>query len=55
MSAILPVVLLAVAGICVGGAISVSRQGGSKGVVGFLAVLGALAAAGGVLWLVPDG
>jgi hypothetical protein len=55
MSAILPIVLLAVAGMCVGGAISVYRQGGSKGVVGLLGVLGALAAVGGVLWLVPDG
>jgi hypothetical protein len=54
MSAILPILLLAVAGMCVGGAISVHRQGGSKGVVGFLGVLAALAAAGGVLWLVPD-
>jgi hypothetical protein len=55
MSAVVPVVLLGLAGLLVGGAISVYRQGGSKGLVGLLGVLGALAAAGGVLWLVPDG
>jgi hypothetical protein len=54
MAAVWPILLLGVAGLLVGGAVSVHRQGGSKGVVGVLGVLGALAAAGGVLWLVPD-
>jgi hypothetical protein len=54
MSSALPVLLLAVAGLLLGGAISVHRQGGSRGAVGFLAVLGAIAAAGGILWLVPE-
>ena len=36
------------------GARSPSRQGGSRSKVGVIAVLGALAGAGGVVWLVPE-
>jgi hypothetical protein len=54
MSSFLPVLLLGVAGLLVGGAVSVHRQGGSRGTVGVLGVLGVLAAAGGILWLVPE-
>ncbi|HEX2773620.1 MAG TPA: hypothetical protein VHN18_14485 [Micromonosporaceae bacterium] len=53
MSTFLPVVLIALAGLLLGGAISLHRQGAGRGVVGILAVLSALAAAGGVLWLLP--
>jgi hypothetical protein len=44
--------LLIVAGFLSGGAISVARQGGSRGAVGILGTLAALAAVAGVLWLV---
>jgi hypothetical protein len=54
MSSFLPVLLLGVAGLLVGGAISVHRQGGSRATVGVLGVLGVVAAAGGILWLVPE-
>ena len=53
MSAVLPVALLALAGILSGGAVSLHRQGVGKGPVGFVGVLAALSAVGGVLWLVP--
>jgi hypothetical protein len=53
MSSALPVVLFALAGVLVGGAWSMHRQGAAKGAVGFVGVLAALAAAGGVLWLIP--
>ena len=54
MSSFLPVLLLGVAGLLVGGAVSVYRQGGSRGTVGVLGVLGVIAAAAGILWLVPE-
>jgi len=31
------------------------KQGAGKGPIGFVAALGALAVAGGVLWLLPGG
>jgi hypothetical protein len=54
MASVLPVLLLALAGLLVGGAVSLYRQGASRGAVGVLGVLGVVAAAGGILWLVPD-
>jgi hypothetical protein len=53
MSSVWPVLLLAVAGILVGGAVSLRRQGARLPVVGFVGALALLAAAGGVLWLIP--
>ncbi|MEH1126070.1 hypothetical protein [Micromonospora sp. CPCC 206061] len=53
MNSVLPVVLFALAGVLVGGAWSMHRQGAAKGAVGLVGVLAALAAAGGVLWLIP--
>jgi hypothetical protein len=50
---IVPVLLLALAGILVGGVISLARQGATKFSVGLVAVLALLALAGGVLWLLP--
>jgi hypothetical protein len=50
---VVPIVLLALAGLFVGGAISMHRQGASQvavAVVGFLAVV---AGAAGVAWLLP--
>ncbi|MGA5300680.1 hypothetical protein ACPCHT_12165 [Nucisporomicrobium flavum] len=53
MSSIVPVLLLAVAGILVGGVVSLARQGASRFSIGLVAVLALLALAGGVLWLIP--
>jgi hypothetical protein len=53
VSTVLPILLVALAGLLLGGAISLHRQGASRGAVGVVAVLAALAAAGGVLWLLP--
>jgi hypothetical protein len=53
MSAVLPILLFALAGVLVGGAWSMHRQGATRGVVGFVGVLALLATAGGVLWLMP--
>ena len=49
-----PVVLLALAGVLVGGAYSLYRQGAGKAAVSILAVLAVVAGAGGVLWLIPE-
>lgn len=51
MSTALGLVLCALGGILAGGAWSTHRQGAGRGVVVLLALLAALAAAGGVLWL----
>jgi hypothetical protein len=50
---VIPVVLFALAGILVGGVISLVRQGASKFSIGLVATLAALAAAAGVVWLLP--
>jgi hypothetical protein len=50
----LPIVLLAVAGVLLGGAYSLLRQGASRGAVGVVGLLGVVSAIGGVLWLIPD-
>jgi hypothetical protein len=55
VAAVVPVLLLALAGIFVGGAVSMHRQGASRVVVMAVALLALLAAAGGVLWLIPKG
>ena len=47
------IVLFAVAGILLGGVISLVKQGATKFSIGLVAVLAALAAAGGVAWLLP--
>jgi hypothetical protein len=51
MSSFLPVLLLALAGLLSGGAVSLHRQGTGRGPVVFCVVLAVLAAVGGVLWL----
>ncbi len=53
MSSVLPTLLLILAGVLVGGAWSLYRQGASRGAVVITAVLAVLATAGGVLWLLP--
>ena len=55
MGAFLPVALFALAGVLVGGAWSLHRQGAGRGSVGLAAGLALLAAAGGVFWLLPGG
>ena len=47
------IVLFAIAGILIGGVISLAKQGATKFSIGLVAVLAALAAAGGVAWLLP--
>lgn len=46
------IVLFVIAGILVGGVVSLVQQGATKFSVGVVAVLAALAAAGGIAWLV---
>ncbi|MFI6757779.1 hypothetical protein BDK92_1438 [Micromonospora pisi] len=45
--------LFVLAGVLVGGAWSLHRQGATVGVVVFVGVLALMATAGGVLWLMP--
>lgn len=54
MRALLPIVMLGLAGLLVGGAISLRRQGAGWPVVVGVALLGAVAAAAGVLWMGSD-
>jgi hypothetical protein len=53
MRSVLPVALFALAGVLLGGGWSVYRQGGARAAVVLMGVLSLLAAAGGVLWLIP--
>jgi hypothetical protein len=53
MGPVLPIALFALAGVLVGGAWSLHRQGASRGAIGLVALLAVLATAGGVLWLLP--
>jgi hypothetical protein len=47
------IVLFILAGILTGGVISLVKQGATKFSIGVVAVLAALAAAGGIAWLLP--
>ena len=47
------IALFALAGILLGGVISLVRQGATKFSIGLVAVLAAMATVGGVLWLMP--
>ena len=49
----IPVVLFLVAGFLVGGVVTLIRQGATKVSIGVVATLAALAAAAGVVWLLP--
>ncbi|MFC0504526.1 hypothetical protein [Micromonospora costi] len=55
MSAVLPVLLLVLAGVLVGGVWSLYRQGAPRGAVVTTALMAVLATVGGVLWLLPGG
>jgi hypothetical protein len=50
---VLPVALMGLAGVLVGGAWSLHRQGAARANVIVVAVLAAVALAGGILWLIP--
>jgi hypothetical protein len=50
---VVPVLLLGLAGILVGGVISLARQGATKFSIGLVAALALLALAGGIVWLLP--
>ena len=52
MSSLLPVLMLGVAGLLVGGAVSLYRQKAGPVPVVVMGVLGAVAATAGVLWMV---
>ncbi|MGC5330922.1 hypothetical protein [Micromonospora sp. DT62] len=53
MGGVLPTLLLILAGVLVGGALSLHKQGAPRGAVVLTALLAALATIGGVLWLLP--
>ena len=53
MGPVLPTLLLILAGVLVGGAWSLYRQGAPRGTVVITGLLAALATVAGVLWLLP--
>jgi hypothetical protein len=53
VSSALPVALMGLAGVLVGGAWSLHRQGAARGNVVALAALAVVALVGGILWLLP--
>ncbi|WP_018721546.1 hypothetical protein [Salinispora fenicalii] len=53
MGGVLPILLLILAGVLVGGALSLRRQGAPRGAVLTTAALAMLAAVAGGLWLLP--
>jgi hypothetical protein len=54
MGAVWPILLLGVAGMLMGGAVSLKRQGAGPVAIGLVGLVALVAAAGGVLWLVPS-
>jgi energy-converting hydrogenase Eha subunit H len=50
---VLPILLLGLAGMLVGGVVTLVRQGATKFSIGLVALLAALALAGGIAWLIP--
>jgi hypothetical protein len=54
-SSVLPVILIALGGLFVGGVISMRQQGAGKFAQGLLGVLALVSVAGGVLWMVGKG
>lgn len=50
---LVPVLLFGLAGILIGGVISLVRQGATKFSIGLVAALALLSLAGGVAWLLP--
>ena len=54
VNSIVPILLLGLAGMLVGGAVSMHRQGARRATVVAVGLLAALATAAGVLWLLPE-
>jgi hypothetical protein len=50
---LLPVLLLGVAGMLVGGVVTLVRQGATRFSIGVVALLATVAAVAGIAWLVP--
>jgi hypothetical protein len=55
VKSLLPVLLIVLGGILVGGVISMRQQGAGKVVQGILGALALVSVAGGVLWMVGKG
>jgi hypothetical protein len=55
VKSMLPVVLIALGGLLIGGVISIRQQGAGKLAQGLLGVLALLSVAGGVLWMFGEG
>jgi hypothetical protein len=53
VSGLIPILLFALAGVLLGGSWSLYKQGSHKAVVLAVGVMGLVAAAGGVAWLMP--
>ncbi|SCL15966.1 hypothetical protein GA0070616_0887 [Micromonospora nigra] len=53
MGGVLPTLVLILAGVLVGGAVSLHRQGAPRAAVVVTALLAVLATIAGVLWLLP--
>ena len=51
MGSVLPILLLGLAGLLVGGVVSLRQQGARWPVIGFVGLLAAVSAVAGVLWL----
>jgi len=49
----MPIVLFLVAGFLAGGVFQLVKSGATKFTIGVVGVLAALAAAGGIAWLIP--
>lgn len=54
MRTVLPIALFALAGVLVGGIVSMYRQGGARPTMVLMGVLAVAAAGGGVLWMLPE-
>jgi hypothetical protein len=54
VAGIWPIATLALAGVLLGGAFSLHRQGAGKVAVSILGALAVLAGVGGLLWLIPE-
>ena len=54
MKSLLPILMLGLAGIFVGGALSMRRQGAGRAPIIVMGLLAGAAAVAGVLWLIPE-
>jgi hypothetical protein len=54
VSSLLPILMLGVAGLLLGGAWSLHKQGTGRGPVAAVGLLGLVAAVAGVFWMLPE-